>query len=173
MTPDAWRAYHAAVHATFGREVDSAQLHKIVVPDPSGERRYSPPHCTGVTRHVVSGDPERDHISTSYVGRRNLTTRMGMRRFTRLTNAFSRKVEQFDRRHYNYCRPQTTLKGPTPAMAAGVTDHRWTLQEMNGLLDAAEAAKPRTRGPYKKRDPPPAGAVRVHRPTRFRFRCFG
>jgi IS1 family transposase len=157
LTTDSWRAYLTAVQVTFGDEVDYAQIHKIFGPDPSAERRYSPPICTGVSGRVVSGDPDPEHISTSYVERQNLTMRMGMRRFTRLTNGFSRKVENLTAAvsihffHYNYCRPHTTLKGQTPAMAAGVSDHRWTLPEMIALLDAVEAEKPRKRGPYKKR----------------------
>ena len=156
LTTDSWRAYLTAVQVTFGDEVDYAQIHKIFGPDPGAERRYSPPICTGITGRVVSGDPDPEHISTSYVERQNLTMRMGMRRFTRLTNGFSRKVENLTAAvsihffHYNYCRPHTTLKGQTPAMAAGVTDHRWTLPEMIALLDATEKA-PRKRGPYKKR----------------------
>jgi IS1 family transposase len=156
LTTDSWRAYLSAVRTTFGDDVDYAQIHKIFGPDPQAERRYSPPICTGITGRIISGDPDPEHVSTSYVERQNLTMRMGMRRFTRLTNGFSRKVENLTAAvsihffHYNYCRPHTTLNGQTPAMAAGVTDHRWTLPETIALLDATEKA-PKKRGPYKKR----------------------
>src|SRR5437588_9125037 len=102
------------------------------------------------------GDPDDDLISTSYVERQNLTMRMGMRRMTRLTNAFSKKVENLTAAvslhfmHYNFCRVHQTLK-TTPAVAAGLTDHTWTLDELIGLLSAAEAT-PIKRGSYKKRE---------------------
>ncbi|MDX6593191.1 MAG: hypothetical protein QOJ13_2387 [Gaiellales bacterium] len=155
LTTDAWRGYLSAVETTFGDDVDYAQVHKIFGPDPAAERRYSPPICIGMHGRVLKGDPDPDYISTSYVERQNLTMRMGMRRFTRLTNAFSRKVEYLTAAvsihfmHYNYCRVHQTLK-TTPAVAAGVTDHVWTLPEMIALLDATEKA-PKRRGPYKKR----------------------
>jgi IS1 family transposase len=155
LTTDSWRSYLMAVETTFGDQVDYAQIHKIFGPDPAAERRYSPPICTGITGRIVSGDPDPEHISTSYVERQNLTMRMGMRRFTRLTNAFSRKVENLTAAvsihffHYNFVRVHQTLK-QTPAMAAGVSDHAWTLPEMIALLDATEKA-PTKRGPYKKR----------------------
>jgi hypothetical protein len=114
----------------------------------------------------VSADPDPEHISTSHVERQNLTMRMSMRRFTRLTNAFSKKVENLAAAisihflHYNFARVHKTL-GTTPAMAAGVADHPWDLAEIIALLEAAEARKPRKRGPYKK--------ARAGRPVRFKL----
>lgn len=105
----------------------------------------------------MSGDPDPGHISTSYIERQNLTMRTGMRRFTRLTNAFAKKVENLTAAvsvhflHHNFARVHKTL-GMTPVMAAGVADHVWTLPEIIALLEAAEARKPRKRGPYKKRE---------------------
>src|SRR5262249_34470713 len=106
--------------------------------------RYSPAVCVGTEQRVIQGDPDPDQISTSYVERQNLTMRMGMRRFTRLTNAFSKKIENLafavglHYMHYNFARPHKTLSKPyptTPAMAAGVADHVWTLEEIAALLD--------------------------------------
>jgi IS1 family transposase len=140
LTTDGHAAYLSAVGLTFGRDIDYAQLYKIYGPDKGEERRYSPPVCTGTKVRVLKGDPDPSKISTSYVERQNLTMRMGMRRFTRLTNAFSKKVENLSHAialhymHYNFARVHTTLK-TTPAMAAGVADHRWTLQEIASLLD--------------------------------------
>jgi IS1 family transposase len=150
MTTDGHSVYVATVGLTFGREIDWAQLMKIYRAEPTGERRYSPPVCTGTKVRVLKGDPDPSKISTSYVERQNLTMRMGMRRFTRLTNAFSKKVENLAHAvslhymHYNFARVHqsltitnedgTTIKR-TPAMAAGVTDHVWTLKEIAGLLD--------------------------------------
>jgi IS1 family transposase len=150
LTTDGHRSYVAAVGLTFGQEIDWAQLQKIYAADPSGERRYSPPVCTGTKVRVLKGDSDPSKISTSYVERQNLTMRMGMRRFTRLTNAFSKKVENLAHAvslhymHYNFARAHTSLTitdedgktiKRTPAMAAGVTDHVWTLTEIAGLLD--------------------------------------
>lgn len=121
-----------------------------------GNRRYSPPVCTGTEVRVRSGDPDPGAISTSYVERTNLGMRMGMRRFTRLTNAHSKKVENLGCAvalhfaHYNFARVHSTIK-TTPAVMAGVADHVWKLPELIGLLEAVEDAKPRERGPYKKR----------------------
>jgi IS1 family transposase len=144
--------HHLALYAmrhVFEGDVDYGTIHKyfqnaINPADPT--RRYSPGRCTAVDKRVIAGDPDPDTISTSYVERANLTMRMGMRRFTRLTNAFSKKVENLAHAvslhlmHYNYCRPHQTLseKGRkvTPAMAAGLTDHVWTLQELVGLLES-------------------------------------
>src|SRR5204863_9936399 len=118
-------------------------------------RRYSPPICLGAIPEAITGNPDGAHISTSYVERQNLTMRMSMRRYTRLTNAFSKKVENLTAAvsihfmHYNYCRVHQSLDGRTPAMAAGVTDHVWKLDEMIGLLEAAEAT-PIRRGAYRK-----------------------
>ena len=159
LTTDGLNIYLLAVEGAFQGDVDFAQLVKIYGNDYSRtpERRYSPAVCLGSKAEVVSGDPDESKISTSYVERQNLTMRMSMRRFTRLTNAFSKKVENLAAAvslhfaHYNYCRPHSSLgKKVTPAMAAGLTDHVWTLQELIGLLEAAEAT-PTRRGPYKKR----------------------
>lgn len=144
MTTDGLKSYAAAIGFSFGTELDWAVLQKHYGKDPSGERRYSPGICTGIDIDVRTGDPDPAKISTSYVERQNLTMRMGMRRCTRLTNAFSKKVENFEHAvalhymHYNFARPHSTLANPyprTPAMAAGVADHVWTLQEIAALLD--------------------------------------
>ncbi len=125
----------------------TTQLVKIYGNEPTGpQTRYSPAPCTGTEIKKVTGAPDPQHISTSYVERQNLTMRMGMRRFTRLTNAFSKKTENLMAAvslhfmHYNFARPHMTLtkqygRPTTPAMAAGVADHVWTLTEIAGLLD--------------------------------------
>jgi hypothetical protein len=105
------------------------------------ETRYSPAQCMGTRRAVISGAPDHNHISTSYVERQNLTMRMQMRRFTRLTNAFSKKVANLEHAvalhymHYNFCRIHQTLR-VTPAMEADVTDHVWSIDDLIALLDA-------------------------------------
>ena len=146
LTTDAFTPYISAVEGAFGWQgVDFSQLVKHYTGEPTG--RYSPPICTGVTRHTVMGNPDPAHVSTSYVERANLGLRMNARRFTRLTNAFSKKVENHAHAvalHfmvYNFCRSHGTLtkaaKGihTTPAMAAGVTDHVWKIEELLGLMD--------------------------------------
>jgi IS1 family transposase len=145
ITTDGLNVYREAVGEAWdwGEGVDFAQLHKVYGTDPklSGqERRYSPAVCTGTQVAVVAGDPDPADISTSYVERQNLTMRMGMRRFTRLTNGFSRKVENLAHavslhyQFYNFARRHQTL-GCTPAQAAGLTDKRWSLTDIAGLLD--------------------------------------
>lgn len=142
ITTDGLRAYRDAVGDAF-EAVDFAQLHKVYGPDPRlgrMERRYSRPVCTSTQVAVVSGDPDPGEISTSCVEQQNLTMRMGMRRFTRLTNGFSKKVENLAHAvslhymHYNFARVHQTLRC-TREQAAGVTDKRWTLQDIAGLLD--------------------------------------
>ena len=143
ITTDGLGAYQEAVGEAFGEEVDFAQLSKVYGLDPKirgAQRRYSPPMVTSTHVTIVSGDPDPGEISTSYVERQNLTMRMGMRRFTRLTNGFSKKVENLAHAvslhymHYNYARVHQTLRC-TPAQAAGVTDRRWKLTDIAGLLD--------------------------------------
>ncbi|HYI99204.1 MAG TPA: IS1 family transposase [Thermoleophilaceae bacterium] len=141
LTTDGHRPYWTAVGLTFGREIDFAQLQKMYGPEGAGDqRRYSPASLTGTKKVVLRGDPDPTRISTSYVERQNLTMRMGMRRFTRLTNGFSKKVENLAHAvalhymHYNFARTHQTLQ-MTPAMAAGVADHRWSLTEIAALLD--------------------------------------
>jgi IS1 family transposase len=144
LTTDGHQAYTAPVGVTFRNNIDWAQLHKTYAADPSGERRYSPAVCTGVKTKVLKGSPDPARISTSYVERQNLTMRMSMRRFTRLTNAFSKKLDNHMAAialhflHYNFARPHRTLASPyprTPAMAAGIADHVWTLREIAELVD--------------------------------------
>ena len=142
LTTDGHRAYLSAVEDAFGANVDYAMLVKLYGSDrEQGEARYSPADCIGCREVAISGNPERKHISTSYVERQNLTMRMNMRRFTRLTNAFSKKVENHEASvalhfmYYNFCRIHTTLR-VTPAMAAGIADHVWSLEEVAGLLDS-------------------------------------
>lgn len=143
ITTDGHKMYLTAVEDAFGRDVDYAQLFKIYGAEPAGEARYSPPKCMAAEKHVISGNPDRQHISTSYIERQNLTMRMSMRRFTRLTNAFSKKLENHMYAlalyfmHYNFARTHKSLANPypkTPAMAAGVTDHVWAIEEIVSLL---------------------------------------
>jgi IS1 family transposase len=145
LTTDGHRVYSGTVGVAFRHQLDWAQIQKIYrAQSSSPERRYSPATCIGTKKHVEKGDPDPDRISTSYVERQNLTMRMGMRRFTRLTNGFSRKVENLAHAvslhfmHYNFARPHQGLKErypQTPAMAAGVANHVWSLEEIAALLD--------------------------------------
>jgi IS1 family transposase len=141
LTTDGLKAYLEAVENAFGGEVDFAQLIKIYGPTPAGPSPYSPPACIGCERTPISGAPEQKHVSTSYVERQNLSMRMGMRRFTRLTNAHSKKIENHAHAvalyfmHYNYCKIHSTLR-VTPAMEAGLAGQVWEIEEILGLLDA-------------------------------------
>jgi len=145
LTTDGHAPYLEAVDYAFGPEIDYAVLQKIYGSDPQGQKRYSPATCLGTEMKVIKGNPDPAHISTSYVERQNLTMRMSMRRFTRLTNAFSKKAENLAAAvslhfmYYNFGRVHKSLANPyprTPAMAAGIADHVWTLQEIAGLLDS-------------------------------------
>jgi len=141
LTSDGHKAYLQAVEDAFGSEIDYAQLIKLYGKEnsPVTEARYSPPACIGTRKRRISGNPDRRLVSTSHIERQNLTVRMGNRRFTRLTNAFSKKLENHKHQaaihfmHYNFCRIHTTLR-VTPAMEAGLTDHIWTLEEVVGLI---------------------------------------
>jgi IS1 family transposase len=143
LTSDGLRAYIDAVGSTFGDDVDYAQLVKIYGPSPEGERRYSPAECVGTRKSRMRGNPDPKHISTSFVERQNLTMRMSMRRFTRLTNAFSKKFENHCHAlalyfvWYNWCRLHKTHK-LTPAMAAGLTDKLMDMGDIVELIDVAE-----------------------------------
>lgn len=140
LTSDGWKAYEGAVSDVFGDNIDYAMLHKVYGSSSEGQKRYSPAECVGCIKKNVKGNPDQNHVNTSFVERQNLTMRMSMRRFTRLTNGFSKKVENHMHAvsvhfmYYNFGRIHKTLK-VTPAMAAGVTDHVWTLEEIAGLAD--------------------------------------
>ena len=155
LTTDSWKAYIPAVEEAFGRYVDFAQLIKVFRSTPGGAGRYSPGECCGTKPEIRNGNPERKHISTSYVERQNLTMRMSMRRFTRLTNAFSKKLDNHVAAialyfvFYNFCRIHKSLR-VSPAMAAGVSDRLWSLEDVVAKMDEL-APKPGPRGPYKKR----------------------
>jgi len=145
LTSDGHKMYLEAVEHAFGREIEYAQLVKMYGQDVENEKRYSPAKCIGAEKHVVQGNPDISKVSTSYVERQNLTMRMCMRRFTRLTNAFSKKLENHTLAlalyfmHYNFARTHKTLTNPhprTPAMAAGLTDHIWTIEEIVKMADA-------------------------------------
>src|SRR5690606_38161743 len=139
LTSDGHRAYLEAVESAFGGDVDYAQLIKIYGPAPEGQRRYSPPQCLGTQVAQVSGAPDMQHVSTSFVERQNLTMRMSMRRFTRLTNGFSKKIENHAAAvalyfmYYNFGRVHQTLR-VTPAMEAGVSDHGASAEQIVSLL---------------------------------------
>jgi len=141
LTTDGLKAYLDAVENAFGFEVDFAQLVKMYgeAKEPTPEGRYSPPKCNGAKKTPVLGLPDRAYIS--YIERQNLTMRMGMRRFTRLTNGFSKKLFNLECAvalhfvHYNFCRKHQTL-GSTPAIAAGLADHAWSIDELVRLLDS-------------------------------------
>jgi IS1 family transposase len=155
ITTDGHRAYLEAIEGSFGADVDYAMLVKIYGADAAGEKRYSPAECIGAVKHRIEGDPNPKHVSTSFAERQNLTLRMSDRRFTRLTNAFSKKLENhalsvaLHYMHYNFCRIHKTLR-ITPAMAAGVTDHVWNIVDIVSMIEAVELV-PAKRGPYKKR----------------------
>jgi hypothetical protein len=139
LTSDGHKPYLAAVEDAFGMDIDYAVLQKLYGNDPSGEKRYSPAECIGVKCETFQREPEPRHISTSYVERSNLTMRMHMRRFTRLTNAFSKKFENHVHMvalytvFYNFVKIHKTLR-VTLAMQAGVSDHVWSFEEVVGLL---------------------------------------
>lgn len=152
LTTDGYRPYLEAVEAAFGSEIDYAMLVKIYGKSQE-EIRYSPAECVGCKPTWVAGNPDKRHISTSYIERQNLTMRMSMRRFTRLTNGFSKKVENhmhaiaLHYMHYNFVRMHKSLRC-TPAMAAGVTTRLWEISDIIALLPEPVAKE---RGPYKKR----------------------
>ncbi|HEX3664024.1 MAG TPA: IS1 family transposase [Rhizomicrobium sp.] len=143
ITSDGHKAYVEAVEENFGADVDFAQLVKIYGAAPEGQRRYSPAVCTGAVKHKVEGNPDPKHVSTSYVERQNLNIRMGNRRMTRLTNAFSKKAANHQHMmaiyfmHYNFVRIHKTLK-VSPAMAAGVSTKLWEMADMVAILEAWE-----------------------------------
>ena len=156
LTTDGHKMYLGAVEEAFSGGIDFAQLVKVYGAAPEGsEVRYSPAQCLGTQKHAVTGCPDAKHVSTSYVERANLSIRMSVRRFTRLTNAFSKKVENHTAAfglfcaHYNLCRIHQTLR-VTPAMKAGFTDRVWSVGDLAALLE--DSATGKKRGPYAKKD---------------------
>jgi IS1 family transposase len=145
LTSDGHKAYLEAVEGAFGADIDYATLVKVYGEAPEGQRRYSPAVCTGAHKHRIEGKPDPKHVSTSFVERQNLSMRMGNRRMTRLTNAFSKKAENHTHMmaiyfmHYNFVRIHQTLK-VTPAMAAGVTPKLWKMSDMVKVLENWEGA---------------------------------
>ena len=156
LTTDGHKAYLEAVEGAFGGDVDFAQLVKLYGPTITAPGRYSPAECTGIKKIRREGNPDIAHVSTSYVERQNLTMRMSMRRFTRLTNAFSKKLDNHIHAlalyfvFYNFTRIHKTLR-MSPAMAAGVTDRLWSLEDVVAKIDELAPA-PKVRGPYRKRE---------------------
>jgi IS1 family transposase len=160
LTTDGHGPYLQAVEEAFGADIDYSVLIKLYGAPPSAPdaaRRYSPTECIGTRKDKIAGNPDPKHVSTSYVERQNLTMRMHMRRFTRLTNAFSKKIENhayavaLHMTFYNFVRMHKTLR-MTPAMAAGLTDRLWSMEDIVALVDAREGP-PKKRGPYKARQP--------------------
>src|SRR5665213_3658667 len=145
LTSDGHKPYLEAVEGAFGGDIDYAMLVKVYGPAPEGQRRYSPAICTGAHKHRIEGNPDIKHVSTSFVERQNLNIRMGNRRMTRLTNAFSKKAENHAHMmaiyfmHYNFVRQHQTLK-ISPAMAAGVTPKLWEVADLVAVLEEWEAA---------------------------------
>jgi IS1 family transposase len=153
ITTDGHRAYLEAVEGAFGGDVDYAQLIKLYGASSDAMKgRYSPADCIGIRKESIEGDPDMKHVSTSYVERQNLNMRMGMRRFTRLTNAFSKKLDNHIHTlalyfvFYNFVRIHKTLK-MSPAMAAGIADTLWSMEDIAKLIEPTAPVK---RGPYKK-----------------------
>jgi len=140
LTTDGFKAYLDAVEGAFGADVDFAQLVKLYGDAPEGEKRYSPPKCNGAKKEKIMGMPNPKHVSTSYVERQNLTMRMNMRRFTRLTNAFSKKIDNHEHAialhfmYYNFVRIHKTLR-VTPAQAAGITTKLWEIEDLVKLIE--------------------------------------
>jgi IS1 family transposase len=156
LTTDGLKVYVNAVEEAFGKDIDFAQLVKIYGTEgqtTNDARRYSPSQFTGSEKTVKMGNPDMDKVCTSHVERQNLTMRMSMRRFTRLTNGFSKKVENLEHMvalhfmHYNFVRIHKSLH-TTPAMAAGVSDKLWSIADIAALVPEIE---PKKRGNYKKR----------------------
>jgi IS1 family transposase len=154
LTTDGHRAYYTAVEVAFGEDVDYAMLVKLYGADRDTEATYSPAKVISCRSIPIKGSPDPEHISTSHVERHNLTMRMSMRRFARLTNAFSKKVENHIAAlslyfmFYNFCRVHQTLR-VTPAMEAGIADHVWEIEEIMALLSGPESGP---RGPYNKHE---------------------
>ncbi len=158
MTTDGHKANLEAIEGAFGCDVDYAQLVKIYGASPESARgRYSPADCTGIKKNRIEGSPDYEHVSTSYVERQNLTMRMHNRRFTRLTNAFSKKFENHAHMvalhavWYNFVRVHKSLR-VSPAMAAGISDRLWSVEDLAALVEAADAKPAAMRGPYKTRE---------------------
>jgi len=156
ITTDSHRAYLDAIETAFGADADYATIEKIYRTDPAARQgRYSPPICIGAKKHRIEGNPDPAQVSTSFVERSNLSIRMQNRRFTRLTNAFSKKFENHVHAlalyfmFYNFVRVHKTLR-VSPAMAAGVSQTLWTMEDIAERIEARNA-KPAKRGPYKKR----------------------
>ena len=157
LTTDGWRAYLDAVEGAFGEDVDYAQLVKLYgeAPNQGPERKYSPSVCNGSRKNVIQGEPDKKYVSTSHVERHNFSMRMSMRRFTRLTNAFSKKIENHCHAlalyfvFYNFVKRHTTLR-VSPAMAAGITDRLYEFTDILELIDAKNVST--KRGYYKKRN---------------------
>ena len=145
LTTDGHKTYLEAVEDAFGADVDYAMLVKLYGPENPGEGRYTPPKCIGARRQSIVGKPHKKHISTSYVERQNLTMRMSMRRFTRLTNGFPKRIQNLEYAvalhfmYYNFCRIHQSLR-ITPAMAAGVTQRLWDIEDIIELLEGKERA---------------------------------
>ena len=157
LTSDGHKSYLEAVEEAFGADVDYAQLVKMYGSAPeSAKGRYSPASCTGIRKMKIEGEPDINKVSTSYVERQNLTMRMHNRRFTRLTNAFSKKVANHEASialhfmYYNFVKMHSTLKC-SPAMAAGVTTKLWEMTDVVAMIEAEEAKVSKVRGPYKKK----------------------
>ena len=156
LTTDGHKAYLETGEGAFGSDVDFAQLVKLYGPTITAPGRYSPAECTGIKKIRREGNPDIAHVSTSYVERQNLTMRMSMRRFTRLTNAFSKKLDNHIHAlalyfvFYNFTRIHKTLR-MSPAMAAGITDRLWSLEDVIAKIDEM-APEPKARGPYRKQE---------------------
>ncbi len=157
LTTDGHKAYLQAVEEAFGADIDYAMLIKLYGQSDDPDHRYSPAACIGIEKKPITGAPVDAEISTSYVERHNLTTRMSCRRFTRLTNAFTKKLENHGHAFalyavwYNFVRIHKTLR-MSPAMAAGITQTLWGMDDIVGLIEQVEATQaPKKRGPYKKR----------------------
>jgi IS1 family transposase len=157
LTSDGHKAYLEAVEGAFGGDIDYAMLVKLYGDGSEGAQgRYSPAECIGARKTRIEGSPDPKHVSTSYAERQNLTMRMQMRRFTRLTNAFSKKFD--NHMHmvalytvwYNYVKQHKSLKGLSPAMAAGISPTLWSMTDLAEMIDAS-LPKPCPRGPYEKR----------------------
>lgn len=166
LGPDGFKVYVDAVEEAFGADVDYAQLVKQYSATIEGQRRYSPPECCGAIKTPVTGSPYAEHINTSFIERANLTVRMNERRFTRLTNAFSKKLQNhvasvhLHNFWYNFGKSHRSLPGKiTPAMAAGIAPHFWTMEDVVAPIDGREAAHAAAAAKSAK----PCGLVPVRR----------